>query len=1358
MVIRSPWNATLARICLRKARVIALSVPLGTSVPVTVGSFPNPALQVFDLNFTTMRLSQPFLGYVCQELGLPFPQDLCPQGYYCGAGTSTLDPSDAVSTKPIPCQAGVFCLAGVASPLSVEWIPTQPWGSSHSQPCNEGTYCLEGAYQLSGSGLCFPGHYCPANSSYPVVTPLGSYSPNDGAISPSLCFPGSYAPIVGQFDCLPCPSGYTCPSYGTYIPTICPSGSYRTQVDSVPCKLCQTGTYSLEIGAPDISYCLPCPEGRICQYQGLSNLSSSSPCAAGYVCGYGTDASRQYDHDTPGGYYSFNNTSPSQQFDLVCSAGFYCGRGTPDYLANKAKCVIGYYCPQGSPTGSSDDNQCPRVTNSLTGSTILENCLLTATPVCNKVGVDPRFPMSDLTYYPQFSYTLLDGSNANITFDSSILLPNPTGEVVDVAVIDPVNYTASSQPWVNETLDVFRTCPYYGSGDGLSTVMVIGRNFQNTSLNYCRWRACLSANLGINPWRCKNQIDQGPGVPLPLAGDVSSITQITLAKFISSTRVECTVPEFVFEARSTLVNAEDSDEFFAVTGYKCLYVNSTGAITNVTSGNLSYARPCSSSSNCINQPLFGWEFFQTIRFKCSTIDLGLGICSNTPDQGWMFNPCITGEALVEVTSDGEYYSGGTNLAGISILSTVREIESGTIYKNYKNFTSPAAFAVYTYIQSDKYFFNPDAEDMLQNSCLLPRYAEEAPREREAGWFFLELHSAAHITLDLSAVPEFMVYGQHYRIALFIRSSRCYGSVCDSSNTRIPDEEFVPCQLPSDISQWFDSGSVPKNTILNITVYGLEDVIISPRIQIMYGLFAPFSELFNNTVSVLVESPSRARVQDLQTPSRQISEYVSTQQKLSIMKYTFASVVYSEDFNSISPPLNLPPKYSDYQRGRVLMIFNVSSQSTAVPLVLDSTFVDGSTFFNQPAPTADETKEELDAYFETFHEMQYDPANGYQFNFEIMVIPYLPYFSNCYEFDSYIPFWLAFETSQCSLPENYPSSWYRYAYPPLPDQDHIQYVGSWNVGQEPIADYCVRNLQCNYEENLGNPDPTPRWFEASTGTALFHFLRDPIDYYEYTGRTSTHPSPTDRGGGGAVRDALAASEDALISVDIDHSAGDAITGCLISCFARSYLLDITYFQINNHEKRIVGATLTGYEYDFNTADTSYSLGLQLRPLGYVDLLLNFQFDISLYFVLSMVVGLVTISICILTWIVARLTTQLQNPPDLKMTGMLGLIAPPALAGVLLALFPIWILTSLGNVLINGYFYSDPLHPQATAFGTQPLDAYNVNYNSLGQAFYAGEGQTCRYGRIGLVFIFIAICCFVAGIFLFFITNDLITTIS
>lgn len=72
------------------------------------------------------------------ELGLSFPVVLCPQGYYCKEGTLTMDPSDPTEFKPIPCPESVFCLGGVSSIVTVEWIATQAYGANHPQNCSEG--------------------------------------------------------------------------------------------------------------------------------------------------------------------------------------------------------------------------------------------------------------------------------------------------------------------------------------------------------------------------------------------------------------------------------------------------------------------------------------------------------------------------------------------------------------------------------------------------------------------------------------------------------------------------------------------------------------------------------------------------------------------------------------------------------------------------------------------------------------------------------------------------------------------------------------------------------------------------------------------------------------------------------------------------------------------------------------------------------------------------------------------------------------------------------------------------------------------------------------------------------------------
>jgi hypothetical protein len=65
----------------------------------------------------------------------------------------------------------------------------------------------------------------------------------------------------------------------------------------------------------------------------------------------------------------------------------------------------------------------------------------------------------------------------------------------------------------------------------------------------------------------------------------------------------------------------------------------------------------------------------------------------------MFNPCFSGEAIVEVTNDGVHYSGGDDLDPYFILATIRELEEEPkiIYESFSNFIVPSTFAVYTYV-------------------------------------------------------------------------------------------------------------------------------------------------------------------------------------------------------------------------------------------------------------------------------------------------------------------------------------------------------------------------------------------------------------------------------------------------------------------------------------------------------------------------------------------------------------------------------------------------------------------------------------------------------------------------------------
>lgn len=59
---------------------------------------------------------------------------------------------------------------------------------------------------------------------------------------------------------------------------------------------------------------------------------------------------------------------------------------------------------------------------------LLLHALISQVDVCDKVEVSSSDPSLDSSYYSSFTYTLLDGSGEEISFDSTPA-KNPTGEV-----------------------------------------------------------------------------------------------------------------------------------------------------------------------------------------------------------------------------------------------------------------------------------------------------------------------------------------------------------------------------------------------------------------------------------------------------------------------------------------------------------------------------------------------------------------------------------------------------------------------------------------------------------------------------------------------------------------------------------------------------------------------------------------------------------------------------------------------------------------------------------------------------------------------------------------------------------------
>ena len=176
------------------------------------------------------------------------------------------------------------------------------------------------------------------------------YCDTEGLIEPSgLCVNGYYCSLGAVTAALE--------DLVTEGGEMCPPGHYCSRGTAVP-MLCDAGTYQPNIGAQNVSSCLPCEPGSYCNSSGLAE--SSGLCAAGYYCILGASVAEPIDGITgnicpvgaqcPIGSSTFtscadgtyaNRTGLSSCYQ--CPSGRYCV-----FMDHTEECPIGFYCPEGT--------------------------------------------------------------------------------------------------------------------------------------------------------------------------------------------------------------------------------------------------------------------------------------------------------------------------------------------------------------------------------------------------------------------------------------------------------------------------------------------------------------------------------------------------------------------------------------------------------------------------------------------------------------------------------------------------------------------------------------------------------------------------------------------------------------------------------------------------------------------------------------------------------------------------------------------------------------------------------------------------------------------------------------------------
>lgn len=1244
------------------------------------------------------------VGYVCDQPGLSIPAKPCPPGYYCETGTTTDDPQSLSGKPPLSCPSGLFCLRGVAHRDLSPAVGLPSFDMSFPQSCAEGYYCSSNSSIPLGDGPCFPGHYCPTSSNYPVQVPPGTFASDSGSIVPSLCLPGTFSPRPGSILCSPCPAGFSCLSYGTFVPRICGPGTYRSKADSIPCKLCPERTFSHESGLTDISQCLPCLEGRVCARQGLADVSSSDVCPEGQVCGYVNNRASQYSQECVGGCFCGNETSITNQYSNYCSSGHYCLRGTSAKLNTERKCPKRHFCSMGSSHPEHFMTRCPRLTSSSRGSKVIESCAISPVAVCDKKSSNP-FDVK--RYYPSEE--------------------DDVGEVEVVRQVLPFNtHSSNAVQWRNDTVEVFRSCPTFGlmNNNNVSTegtITVIGRNFRNTTNLTCRFRLCQSTQLTylgqklIFPNTCEGNTTNF-NAPAVLGGGT----------FLNENRVICDLPDITsmgdFEPLLTTSLPQSKAMVCMSDRHGKIYLSKECSDTEVLSG------------SCVFEPTIPSlglrKRIYSLFIPCIEAGEANMLCSNA------LNPCLTQQISVDISNNGYKFTGDETF--------VPYISDMTSDSSEDSFILNSTFAVYSVIRNETVDVLDNARDAIDYDmelCHRPSVHEEGVRLNEDGWFMAEYMSRIIMSFDWRHIPNHIIYNHHFKLAIYVVPSRCSGSKCNNSERKSQMVEDIPCLQPMELPLWFEHQSVDKHQIMNLTMLALDDALFKVEVQIMNGAVLPMADFFKQSMTLTVEQPERAKTSGEDKATRSLSPLVSWEESPTSMSYMFGMRYDESMFDQVSPPMNLPPRWKNFERGRMLLSMNTTVENS-VPTIKDyanTTIRRNKDFWSNPYPSASIAKEETDLFFETWHGITLgDSGTSYKYDHDSVILPYLPYFSNCREFDSYIPLWAVVEsTNQCNLPgvtAIHPQDWWRRQIPSLPHQDDVKSVGPQNVIEfYPIADWCERKLHCQYEENLPEPDVLPRWFEADTGVTLFSIIREPIDYYEYTGRDAGIISNNDGGGQRFIKSVNEGQR--FIPVKVDRSpAFNVEGGCTTACFPRKVTLDISYQQVDVHTKRIVQVKLLYDRFDKDSSNDRYELQVKFYALNYQELVIKFAFERELFLLLFAQMGLGTVIAAFIYWIVIRVTTRLEEPPSIRILGFLWRIFPPAFGGVLLGLGPICVVTGAVYYLLKGH---EHFGPESDPEGRRWLLLPTIQLNYSDASIDPDLLHSTRQGRTGVAFLCMAL---------------------
>eukprot|EP00744_Colponema_vietnamica_P004481 GILI01006683.1.p1 GENE.GILI01006683.1~~GILI01006683.1.p1 ORF type:complete len:1417 (+),score=262.99 GILI01006683.1:613-4251(+) len=383
----------------------------------------------------------------------------------------------------------------------------------------------------------------------------------------------------------------------------------------------------------------------------------------------------------------------------------------------------------------------------------------------------------------------------------------------------------------------------------------------------------------------------------------------------------------------------------------------------------------------------------------------------------------------------------------------------------------------------------------------------------------------------------------------------------------PSPYFSP-NLNKDVVQYvLPNASVSNRDVVELQFVGRAACQIVVLAQALHGYYSDHLDIFKDRITYSVTLPNRA-------------DYGTSKQ--------FMAFVQKDTWASVSAPLNMPAEAPG------------SNDSYAMIGLVPPKY--------QPT-----------ALMEPYQDVAPDPDKYWSItgvmSSEVAGVSYLPYFSHCEGFGSYLPIFtlMEFEENGCSLkPPN--ATTFVKSFPP-----------TFDSAETFVVDRCTKIYKCYFEEDLLAAQYRNWWFQSSKiDRPLFYLSRDPIGQAGYKSRRIEFDS---------LKNAHS-----IIPVNVLNDVQGSSTK-----FPRTVKLSIFFFQRSKTEKQIVKALMQFSDYSSMELGTQYNLQITFQPMDYLQLLNSSSFEILIYIISAafLVIFLSGGIVCI--WFIVRaLSSRLPMP--------------------------------------------------------------------------------------------------------------------